>query len=50
MKAARSKLFGVPRSDEDQHSAGGLGNHLDQMNAWLDMNCGVEGERHRAVP
>jgi hypothetical protein len=22
---------------------GGLGNRLDQMNAWLDANCGVDG-------
>jgi hypothetical protein len=38
-----TKLFGVPRSDQDRYSAGGLGNHLDQMNGWLDANCGADG-------
>jgi len=38
-----AKPSGVPRSDQDRHSAGGLGNHFDQMNAWLDANCGADG-------
>src|SRR3954452_16022335 len=33
----------VSSSRQDRHSAEGLGSRLDQMNAWLDANCGASG-------